>query len=252
MSGRQILKVSKLDVRYGQIQAVRDISLHVDEREIVCVVGPNGAGKSTTLLTVAGAITPAGGEIEAYDHSLIGMKPEDIARLGISLVPEGRHIFGTLSVEENLNLGTGLRRDKRKIREDLERVFDRFSVLRDRLKQPAGRLSGGEQQQLAIARALMTSPRLIMVDEPSLGLAPQVIDQVYSILLELRKERGMTLLIVEQSTQRALSTADRLYILRSGVVALSGHIEELTNGRLIEAAYFGFNEPDLSDGKGIV
>jgi branched-chain amino acid transport system ATP-binding protein len=247
-----MLKISKLDVRYGQIQAVRDITLHVDETEIVCVVGPNGAGKSTTLLTIAGALTPAGGEIEAYDHSLIGMKPEDIARLGISLVPEGRHIFGTLSVEENLNLGTGMRRDKRKIREDLERVLDQFRILRDRLKKPAGRLSGGEQQQLAIARALMTSPRLIMLDEPSLGLAPQAIEQVYRILLELRKERGMTLLIVEQSTQLALSTADRLYIFRSGLVALSGPIEEFTDVNLIEAAYFGFNEHDASDGKGIV
>jgi branched-chain amino acid transport system ATP-binding protein len=242
MADRQMLMVSKLDVRYGQIQAVRDVSLHVNENEIVCVVGPNGAGKSTTLLTIAGALSPVAGEIAVYDRSLIGMKPEDIARLGISLVPEGRHIFGTLSVEENLCLGTGMRRDKRKITDDLEQVLDRFPVLRDRRKRPAGRLSGGEQQQLAIARALMTGPRLIMVDEPSLGLAPQVIDQVYGILIELRKKRGMTLLIVEQSTQRALSTADRLYILRGGLVALSGHVEELTDDHVIEAAYFGFNE----------
>lgn len=234
-----LLRVDDLHVRYGEITAVRGVSLSVEEREIVCVVGPNGAGKSSTLLAIAGGSEHAEGVIELNGRPVLGRSPENLARLGISLVPEGRHVFGTLTVEENLRLGTKMRKDRGSIEHDIERVFEQFPILKARRRAPAGKLSGGEQQQLVIARALMTGPRIVLLDEPSLGLAPQMVDAVYDILWELR-EQGVTMLIVEQSVERALDVADRIYVMRTGLIELSGTSEELEDHEDLHQAYFGF------------
>ena len=234
-----MLEVADLDVRYGTAPALRAVSLTVAENELVGVVGPNGAGKSTLLLTIAGALAPACGRIR-FDGESIGAQPaETIARLGISMVPEGRRIFTQLSVEENLRLGTQMRRDRDGIERDLRQMLEVFPVLGERLPAPGGKLSGGEQQQLAIARALMTRPRLVLLDEPALGLAPMVIEAVYETLHRLRKEQALTLLLVEQSTHRVLENADRIYVLRHGRIELDGSSAELDE-KAVERAYFGY------------
>ncbi len=235
-----MLEVDSLSVRYGRLAAVRGVSVNVDEGEIVCIVGPNGAGKSTTLLTIAGALAPAEGAIRLDGRSIVGEAPEDIARMGLSLVPAGRHVFSQLSGEEHIRLGAQMRRDRDGVEQDFERMMASFPFLRDRLATPGGKLSGGEQQQLVIARALMTRPRIMLLDEPSLGLAPIVVDTVYGILHALRAD-GITLLIVEQSTHRALENADRVYVLRSGRIALHGPSGELSDEAL-EEAYFGYDQ----------
>ena len=234
-----MLEVTGLDVRYGTVRALRDVSLAVAENEIVGVVGPNGAGKSTLLLTIAGALQPAGGGIRFGGEVIGAMAAENIARLGISMVPEGRRIFTQLSVEENLRLGTQMRRDRNGIERDFRQMLEVFPVLGERLSAPGGKLSGGEQQQLAIARALMTRPRLVLLDEPALGLAPLVIEAVYATLHRLREEQALTLLLVEQSTHRALANADRVYVLRHGQIALEGASARLDE-RAVERAYFGY------------
>ena len=231
--------MNDLEVCYGRLAALRGVHLEVAAGEIVCMVGPNGAGKSTTLLTIAGELSPHGGAILFEGRPLTGLATEKVVRRGVSLVPEGRRIFGRLTVDENLRLATFIRRDARQAAADLERTIEQFPLLRERLNAPAGRLSGGEQQILAISRALLTRPKLMLVDEPALGLAPLMVDMVYKILTGLRDE-GMTLLIVEQNLERALSIADRLYVLRDGRVQLTGQVEELKGGERLEAAYFGF------------
>ncbi len=218
--------------------AVRGASVRVEAGEIVCIVGPNGAGKTTTLGTIAGTLSPADGTIRLDGEPIAGLAPETIARRGVSLVPENRHVFTQLTVEENLRLGSQMRRDRDQVETDFERILGHFPFLRERLGTPGGKLSGGEQQQLVIARALMTSPRLILLDEPALGLAPLIVQVVYDILHTLR-ESGITLLVVEQSTHRALENADRLYVMRSGEIALHGESESLTEAA-VEAAYFGY------------
>ena len=235
-----MLEIKDLHVRYGNIPAVRGVSLEVNKGEIICVVGPNGAGKSTTLLTIAGAQSPAQGSILLAGESIAGQSPENIARKGISLVPEGRHVFTQLTVEENIRLGTGMRKDRDQIESDFHNMLNHFPFLAKRLKTPGGKLSGGEQQQLVIARALMTRPEIIMLDEPSLGLGPIVVDTVYSILHTLR-DQGITLLVVEQSTHRALENADRVYVLRRGQIELQGKSSELSDEE-VEKAYFGFGD----------
>jgi branched-chain amino acid transport system ATP-binding protein len=235
-----MLEVEDLHVHYGRIAAVRGVSFSVSEGEIVTLVGPNGAGKSTTMMTIAGALKPVQGTIRLKGDSLLGKAPEAIARLGLSFVPEGRHVFTQLSVEENLRLGADMRTDRDRVKADLERVLDHFPFLRARLSTPGGKLSGGEQQQLVIARALMTAPRIILVDEPSLGLGPIIVDKVYDLLRSLRAA-GNTLLVVEQSTHRALENADRVYVLRSGRIVLGGESRTLSDKEL-ERAYFGFEE----------
>ena len=235
-----MLEIKDLHVRYGNIPAVRGVSLEVNKGEIICVVGPNGAGKSTTLLTIAGAQSPTQGSILLAGESIAGQSPENIARKGISLVPEGRHVFTQLTVEENIRLGTGMRKDRDQIESDFHNMLNHFPFLAKRLKTPGGKLSGGEQQQLVIARALMTRPEIIMLDEPSLGLGPIVVDTVYSILHTLR-DQGITLLIVEQSTHRALENADRVYVLRRGQIELQGNSSELSDEE-VERAYFGFGD----------
>ncbi|WP_062204762.1 ABC transporter ATP-binding protein [Aureimonas sp. AU12] len=238
---RPLLEVDDIHVRYGDLVALRGVSLHVDEGEVVCIIGPNGAGKSTTLAAVAGGVAPFRGEIRLAGEPLTGRRPEAIARLGLSLVPEGRHIFGTLTVDENLKLGGHVQSDKRRAADDKERLLDLFPRLRERLSFPAGRLSGGEQQMLAVARAVMTRPKLLLVDEPSLGLAPRIVDQIYEILLDLRRRENLTLLINEQSSNRILKHADRIHVLRGGRIQLEGRADALRDGEAIRNAYFGFS-----------
>ncbi len=233
-----MLAVGNLHVSYGSIIALRGVSLQVAEGEIVAVIGPNGAGKSTLLLTVAGIVRAKQGSIEFAGGSVTGAAPERLVAAGLSLVPEGRHIFGSLTVAENIALGATTRSDRAAMAADTERVLDLFPVLRERLRQRAGKLSGGEQQMLAIARALLAKPRLLLLDEPSLGLAPLVVKQVYDAIEELRRS-GVTILIVEQSVGRALKVADRTYVLNSGAVTISGRSAELQGTAAFDSAYFG-------------
>ena len=237
-----LVDVNGIDVRYGDLVALRGVSLAVEEGEVVCIIGPNGAGKSTALAAIAGGVLPHAGEIRIAGRSILGQRPEQIARLGVSLVPEGRHIFGTLTVEENLAIGGYIQGDRAAAKADMERLLTLFPQLAERLRYPAGRLSGGEQQMLAVARAVMTRPRLLLVDEPSLGLAPKIIDQIYEILLDLRQRAGLTLLINEQSSNRILKHADRIYVLRGGRIQLEGRAADLQDGEAIRHAYFGFGE----------
>jgi branched-chain amino acid transport system ATP-binding protein len=233
-----MLSVKDLHVSYGNIVGLRGVSIEVAEGEIVAVIGPNGAGKSTLLLTIAGIVRPRQGEVRLSDASILGTAPEILASRGVALVPEGRHIFGSLTVAENIALGATTRRDRAAIAADIERALDMFPVLRDRYRQRAGKLSGGEQQMLAIARALLTRPKLLLLDEPSLGLAPLIVRQVYDAIFELRRQ-GLTVLIVEQSVHRAVAAADRTYVMNSGLIAMSGRSADLHGTAAFDAAYFG-------------
>ena len=236
-----MLEVSDLYVRYGGLTALRGVSFSVAAGEIVCLVGANGAGKSTALQAIAGGVVPARGSIRFDGEELVGRRPEAIARRGVTLVPEGRHVFGTLTVEENLRVGIAARGNRRTAAADLDRVMTYFPVLRSRRRSAAASLSGGEQQMLVLARALMAGPRLMMVDEPSLGLAPMIVDQVYDILLALRHDSGLTLLINEQSLQRVLRRTDRLYVIRAGEVRLHKAGQTEADRPEILKAYFGFD-----------
>jgi branched-chain amino acid transport system ATP-binding protein len=233
-----VLAITDMSVGYGRVPVVHGISVNVDAGQIVSIVGPNGAGKSTTLLAISGVLTPSQGTIRFDNGSIVGVAPEDIARMGLSLVPEGRHVFTQLSVEENIRLGAQMRADRDEIEKDFRTMLVEFPFLASRLPTPAGKLSGGEQQQLVIARALMTRPRLILLDEPALGLGPLIVETVYRILRGLR-DRGITLLVVEQSTHRALENADRIYVIRSGKIQLHGPSAKL-NDEEVEEAYFGY------------
>ncbi len=237
-----LLDVDRISVRYGNLVALREASLTVAEGEVVCIIGPNGAGKSTTLAAIAGGVTPFSGDIRLAGETILGRQPEQIARLGLSLVPEGRHVFGTLTVDENLRIGGFVQGDRAAARADLDRMFTLFPRLAERRHMPAGRLSGGEQQMLVVARAVMTRPRLLLVDEPSLGLAPRIVDQIYEMLLDLRQRANLTLLINEQSSNRILKHADRIYVLRSGRIQLEGRAADLKDGEAIRSAYFGFED----------
>ncbi len=233
-----MLKISNLQVSYGSIAALRGVSIEVAAGEIVAVIGPNGAGKSSLLLTLAGVAKAQGGEVRFDGRSILGHAPEKLAAMGRSLVPEGRHIFGSLTVAENIALGATTRRDRAEIAADTERALQMFPILRERYRGRAGKLSGGEQQMLAIARALMSRPKLLLLDEPSLGLAPLVVRQVYDAIFEL-KQRGLTVLVVEQSVNRALAAADRTYVMNSGAIAMSGRSADLHGTAAFDAAYFG-------------
>lgn len=236
----RILSIQDLHVRYGDMVALRGVTLQVEENEIVCLIGPNGAGKSTTLAAVAGGVGWSKGSIEIGGRSTAGTGPEKLARWGVSLVPEGRQIFGLMTVQENLMIGSWPRKDRRAVRADRDHLLALFPRLAERLHYPAGRLSGGEQQMLAIARAIMTKPKLLLIDEPSLGLAPRITEQIYEIVRDLRQRDGLTLLINEQSSNRILKYADRIYVLRSGAIQLSGLARDLQDGERIRQAYFGF------------
>ena len=211
-----LLALDAIEVRYGTVAAVRDLTLEVGRGEIVGLIGPNGAGKSTTLHAVMGVVPCAAGEIRLGGASLRGRRPEEVARLGVALVPEGRRIFPDFSVEENLRLGLAGRRANG-AGEALESVYGQFPVLAERRRRPAGTLSGGQQQQLAIGRALVAEPDLLLLDEPSLGLAPKIVDLVFDVLAGIR-ERGVTILLVEQRAQRTVAFADRTYVLASGAL----------------------------------
>jgi branched-chain amino acid transport system ATP-binding protein len=234
-----MLSVRELTVRYGRVPAVQSLSLEVGEGEIVGLVGPNGAGKSTTLAAIFGLVPIGEGSVTYLGESLAGLEPEEIARRGIALVLEGRHIFTTLTVAENLALGGTPNRARTTTDTALERVLERFPILRETYRRPAGTLSGGEQQQLAIGRALVAAPRLLLLDEPSLGLAPILVDQVFEALAEIRSA-GTTVLLVEQNVRRTVELADRIYVVRSGRIALSGERSDLAGLSGLDAAYLGF------------
>ncbi len=233
-----MLQVEDLHVRYGRTPAVQGISFSVREGQAVGLIGPNGAGKSTTLRVIFGLVPATSGRIELQGKSMVGLLPERIARQGIALVPEGRHIFGTLSVAENLRIGATPRRDKSYLEDDIERALERFPILRHYFHASAAKLSGGEQQQLAIARALLSKPRLLLLDEPSLGLAPTMVDLVFETLEGLREE-GVTILLVEQNAMRTVEFADYTYVLSNGSIALQGARDELSTTTDFVTSYLG-------------
>ena len=233
-----MLQIKDIDVYYGNIQALRGISLEVNEGEIVTLIGANGAGKSTLLKTISGLLKPKKGSIE-YLGSNIDVKPaQSIVKAGISHVPEGRRVFANMTVEENLELGAYLRNDREGIKKDLAHVYELFPRLHERRKQLSGTLSGGEQQMLAMGRALMSKPKLIILDEPSMGLAPLMVKTIFNIIEMVNKE-GVTVLLVEQNANMALSIADRAYVLETGSIVLAGTAKELQESEEVKAAYLG-------------
>jgi len=236
-----MLKIENLHVYYGGIHALQSISLEVPEGKIISLLGANGAGKSTTLRTIMGIVKPSEGIIEFQGESLLGLKSFQVVMKGIALVPEGRRVFTNLTVTENLALGAYIRNDKAQIREDIEEVYSLFPRLREREKQSAGTLSGGEQQMLALGRALMSKPKLLMIDEPSLGLAPVLSQGVLSKLTELNQTRGQTILLIEQNAHAALSIADYAYILETGVVKLEGPAAKLASDDAVRRTYLGIH-----------
>ena len=233
-----LLEVEQLDVRYGAVTALRGVSLTIDAGEIVTLIGGNGAGKTTTLRAISGLCRAAAGKIVFDGKPLVGKAPHEIVRLGLSHSPEGRGIFPNLSVRENLALGAYIRHDKAGIAADLEAQLVRFPILRQRFGQLAGTLSGGEQQMLAVGRALMSRPRLLLLDEPSLGLAPQIVQQIFRIIAELNKE-GMTILLVEQNAHMALGVAHRGYVLETGRIIMSDAAATLLASDEVKKAYLG-------------
>lgn len=241
-----LLSLSNVSVRYGRLTAVRGVTFSMAEGEILFITGPNGAGKSSLLRAIAGVTPPAGGRIDFEGHDITGQSPEDIARLGVSMVPEGRDVFGGLTIEENLMVGTGMHAKERgwkaRAAMELEAVYATFPILKDRRHTQAGLLSGGQQQMLVIGRALMTHPRLVAIDEPSLGLAPNITDQVYERLIALQAERKLTLLIVEQSSTRAMMAGGRMMLMRGGEILLDGDARALGQSEAMQAAYFGYGE----------
>ena len=233
-----MLKVNDIDVFYGNIQALKGISLEVNEGEIVTLIGANGAGKSTLLKTLSGLLKPKQGTIEYLGNSIAGKPAQSIVKAGISQVPEGRRVFANMTVEENLELGAYLRNDRAEIAKDKERIFKIFPILLERRKQLSGTLSGGEQQMLAMGRAIMARPKLLLLDEPSMGLAPIMVKTIFNTIEEIRKE-GTTILLVEQNAHMALSIADRAYVIETGRVVLSGTAKELQETEQVKAAYLG-------------
>ena len=233
-----MLKLNEIHTYYGNIRAIRGVSLYVEDGEMVCLIGANGAGKSTTLMTISGIHHPAQGTITFEGDNLTDTSAEKRVELGISQVPEGRLIFPEMTVLENLELGAFLRKDTSIIREDLDRVFDLFPVLRERRAQQGGTLSGGEQQMLAIGRALMSHPRLLLLDEPSLGLAPLLVEQIFEIIQEINKQ-GTTILLVEQNAYVALQITHRGYVMETGEIAIEGTSSDLLNDERVRQAYLG-------------
>lgn len=233
-----MLKVRNLHVFYGGVHALKGISFNVAEGQIVTLLGANGAGKSTTLRTICGLVIPKEGDISFGGKNIVGLQPYEVVKLGIALVPEGRRVFPNLTVLENLLLGAYSRKDSRGIRSDLEWIFSVFPVLEERAHQLAGTLSGGEQQMLAIGRALMSKPKLLMMDEPSLGLAPVIAQQIFNIIKQLREE-GNTILLVEQNAFAALQIADYAYVLETGRIVLEGPAMEIINNDEVRKAYLG-------------
>jgi len=235
---RPLLKLENVTSGYGPIVAVRDLSLEVHAGEVVTLLGANGAGKSTTLLTIAGLVKPSAGTVEFAGQELNQCKPEDIVRRGVALTPEGRGIFAHLTVTDNLRIGAAVCKDRSAVAETMEEMFGLFPILRERARQLAGTLSGGEQQMLALARSLMSRPRMMLLDEPSLGLAPRIVAQIFELLRQL-PSRGVTVLLVEQNVRLALDVASRGYVLATGQLQLSGTAEELLSAVDLEKVYLG-------------
>ena len=236
--GAPMLHIADLNVYYGAIHALKGISLEVHQGEIVTLIGANGAGKSTTLRTISGLIAPKSGAVDFEGQGIAGLGAHEIVRRGISQVPEGRRIFADMTVLENLELGAFIRSDKDGIASDMEMVFTRFPRLKERISQQAGTLSGGEQQMLAMGRALMSRPRLLLLDEPSMGLAPLLIKEIFSIIVDINKA-GTTILLVEQNANMALSIANRAYVLETGRITLSGDAKDLAASEEVRKAYLG-------------
>lgn len=236
-----ILEVDDLYVSYGAIQAIHGVSLHVNKGELVSICGVNGAGKSTVLKSIAGVLKPKSGTIRFKQVDVTGKKPEQLHKIGMALVPEGRDIFPTLTVEENLRIGAYGRYKPKTYAADLEDMFNLFPILKERFHQAGGLLSGGEQQMLAIARGLISRPDLLMMDEPSLGLSPTRVDQIFELILEL-KGRGITILLVEQNAKRALEIADRAYLFSNGRIEYAGCPKDMESSIDIAAVYLGANE----------
>ncbi|WP_434510919.1 ABC transporter ATP-binding protein [Desulfitobacterium sp. AusDCA] len=233
-----MLVLENVNVYYGAIHALKGISMEVNEGEIVTLIGSNGAGKSTSLKTISGLLRPKEGAIKFNGADLTQIQPQAIVSQGISQVPEGRHVFTNMTVLENLELGAYLRKDKAGIKKDIEKVYTLFPRLKERKGQLSGTLSGGEQQMLAMGRALMSQPKLLLLDEPSMGLAPILVKQIFSIIQEINKT-GTTVLLVEQNAHMALSIADRAYVLETGKIVLSGKANELANSKEVQKAYLG-------------
>jgi branched-chain amino acid transport system ATP-binding protein len=233
-----MLKVTDLTVNYGAIEAVRGVSFDVPEGQVVAIIGANGAGKSTTLNTIGGLLKPVRGKVELNGKDITGLRADQVARLGLTQVPEGREVLATLSVEENLRLGAYIRNDHAEIEKDLESMFKRFPILENRRKQAAGLMSGGEQQMMAVARALMARPKMLTLDEPSMGLAPIIVNQIFEIIAEIRSQ-GVTILLVEQNARKALQVADYAYVLERGGLVHAAPAAELRDDPRIVAAYLG-------------
>jgi branched-chain amino acid transport system ATP-binding protein len=240
-----MLSLENVSVSYGPIKAVRNATVSVAAGEIVTLLGPNGAGKSSTLKAIMGLHPVAGGRIVFEGQPISGLATEKIVRKGMTLTPEGRHVFAGLTVEENLRLGAAARRDRGGVSKTRGEIFELFPILRERINQLAGTLSGGEQQQLAIARSLMSAPRLLLLDEPSLGLAPQIVDQIFDLIAELRR-RGLTILLVEQNAELSLEIADRGYVYSNGQIKLAGSRDELLASEDVAGAYLGVEKSAIS------
>ena len=237
-AGGPLLELSKLEVAYGGIQAVKGIDLAVGEGELVCLIGANGAGKTTTLKGICGLLAVKSGTIRYAGENVTGRPAFELVRRGLAMVPEGRGVFGALTIEENLAMGAYVRTDNAGIRADVERVFELFPRLRERRRQTAGTLSGGEQQMLAMGRALMSRPKLLLLDEPSMGLAPLMVQKVFETVLAVAKE-GVTILLIEQNAKLALEVSRRGYVMESGEITLSGDAKALLNDPAVRAAYLG-------------
>lgn len=234
-----MLSVENISAGYGGILAINEVSIDVQPGEVVVLIGANGAGKSTLLRTISGTIKPRAGQIVYQDHKIDGIKPHRIVKMGVVQIPEGRGILARMTVKENLEMGAYLRSDKAVIAGDLDQVFEKFPRLKERLGQNAGTLSGGEQQMLAIGRALMAKPQLLIMDEPSLGLAPVLVEFIIDTIQELRAKDGYTILLVEQNANQALAVADRGYVMETGRIVLEGDSRALRNNEAVQKAYLG-------------
>lgn len=234
-----MLKLENVQAGYGNILAIKDVTLEIGKGEIVTLIGANGAGKSTTLMTISGVVQCRSGRILLKDEEINGMDPDQIVKKGVCQVPEGRHIFPMLTVRENLDMGAFMRRDKAKIKDDIDYVYSLFPILKERRNQDGGTLSGGEQQMLAMSRALMARPEVMLLDEPSMGLAPLIIKQIFQIIKKINSESDTTIFLVEQNANQALQIADRGYVIENGVITMTGSAKSLLSNQDIQKAYLG-------------
>ncbi len=234
-----MLKLENIETFYGNIQALKRINIEVNEGEIITLIGANGAGKTTTLMSICGIVPPRAGEVYFQNQAITEKDPDEIVALGISQVPEGRRIFPYLTVQENLDMGAFLRKDTEEIRKDREYIYELFPILAERRNQPGGTLSGGEQQMLAISRAIMARPKLLLLDEPSLGLAPLIVLQIFDIIKKINKENNTTIFLVEQNANLALKMAHRGYVMENGAITLSDTCENLLKNEEVRKAYLG-------------